>query len=143
MDDRVLKDLGPDERKPLAILARHGRDGRAITTTSLPALAGFGLDRRRLSDAIRKLAARGDHTGRRPLHRRAGGLPARAAAAGYRGGVSLHKGTWGSTSRRGRRKEKSGVKRLPHSELVSETAPSNLACQTAAHAENLLFLSKL
>jgi pimeloyl-ACP methyl ester carboxylesterase len=59
MDDRVLADLGPDERKLLAIFARYGRDGRAITTASLMAHAGFGLDRKRLSEALRKLAGRG------------------------------------------------------------------------------------
>ncbi len=31
MNDRVLADLGPDERKLLAVLARYGQDGRAIT----------------------------------------------------------------------------------------------------------------
>jgi hypothetical protein len=58
MDDRVLA-LGPDERKLLAIFARYGRDGRAITTASLMAHAGFGLDRKRLSEALRKLAGNG------------------------------------------------------------------------------------
>jgi hypothetical protein len=56
--DRVLADLGPDERKLLAVFARHGRDGRAITTASLAAHAGFGLDRKRLSEALGKLAGR-------------------------------------------------------------------------------------
>jgi hypothetical protein len=59
MDDRVLADLGPDERKLLAVFARHGRDGRAITTASLAAHAGFGVDRKRLSEALGKLAGRG------------------------------------------------------------------------------------
>jgi hypothetical protein len=59
MDDGVLADLGPDERKLLGIFARYGRDGRAITTASLTAHAGFGLDRKRLSEALRKLAGRG------------------------------------------------------------------------------------
>ena len=59
MDDRVWADLGPDERKLLAIFARYGRDGRAITTASLMAHAGFGLDRKRLSEALQKLAGRG------------------------------------------------------------------------------------
>src|ERR1700747_845309 len=58
MDDRVLADLGPDERKLLAIFARYGRDGRAITTASLMAHAGFVLDRKGLSAALGKLAAR-------------------------------------------------------------------------------------
>jgi hypothetical protein len=59
MDDRALADLGPDERKLLAIFARYGRDGRAITTVSLMAHAGFGLDRKRLSETLGKLAERG------------------------------------------------------------------------------------
>jgi hypothetical protein len=58
MDDRVLADLGPDERKLLGIFARYGRDGRAITAASLTAHAGFGLNRKRLSE-LRKLAGRG------------------------------------------------------------------------------------
>ena len=82
MDDRVLADLGPDERKLLAIFARYGRDGRAITTASLMAHAGFGLDRKRLSEALGKLAGRGDHARRRrSIHRVAGGLPI---------GISIH-----------------------------------------------------
>jgi hypothetical protein len=59
MDDRVLADLAPDERKLLAVFARHGRDGRAITTGSLAARAGWRLDRKRLSEALGKLAGRG------------------------------------------------------------------------------------
>ena len=71
MDDRVLADLGPDERKLLAIFARYGRDARAITTASLTAHAGFGLDRKRLSEALRKLAGKsaraGPQTGKRGI----------------------------------------------------------------------------
>jgi hypothetical protein len=59
MDDHVLAELGPEERKLLAVFARHGRDGRAITTASLAAHAGFTLDRRRLSEALGELAGRG------------------------------------------------------------------------------------
>jgi pimeloyl-ACP methyl ester carboxylesterase len=59
MDDRVLANLGSDERKLLAVFARHGRDGRAITPASLMAHACFGLDRKRLSEALGKLAGRG------------------------------------------------------------------------------------
>jgi hypothetical protein len=86
MDDRVLANLGPDERKLLATFARYGRDGRAITTASLTAHAGFGLDRKRLSEALRKLAVEGpDHGGRgRSLYRRASGLPPSATAPGER-----------------------------------------------------------
>jgi hypothetical protein len=42
-----------DERKLLAVF------GRAITPASLMAHAGFGLDRKRLSEALGKLAGRG------------------------------------------------------------------------------------
>jgi len=78
MDDRVLADLGPDERKLLGIFARYGRDGRAITAASLTAHAGFGLNRKRLSEALRKLAGRGLVTDGAPLaYRLVRPLPAR------------------------------------------------------------------
>jgi hypothetical protein len=79
MDDQVLAELGQDERKLLAVFARHGRDGRAITTASLAVHAGLAADRKRpeYDSALRNLVARG-------LIREGGGDPFVGSPVAYR-----------------------------------------------------------
>jgi hypothetical protein len=77
MDDHPLADLNPDERNLLAVFARHGRDGRAITTVSLAVLAGLEGERTRFSRALRRLLARG-------IIKEAGGDPFAGSALAYR-----------------------------------------------------------
>jgi hypothetical protein len=77
MDDHPLADLNPDERHLLAVFARHGRDGRAITTVSLAVLGGFEGERTRFSRALRRLLARG-------IIKEAGGDPFVGSPLAYR-----------------------------------------------------------
>lgn len=77
MDDHPLADLDLDERNLLAVFARHGRDGRAITTVSLTVLGGFEGERARFSRALRRLLARG-------IIKEAGGDPFAGAPPAYR-----------------------------------------------------------
>jgi hypothetical protein len=76
MDEHPLSDLNPDERNLLAVFARHGRDGRAITTVSLTVLGGFEGERARFSRALRRLLARG-------IIKEAGGDPFVGAPLAY------------------------------------------------------------
>ena len=77
MDDHVLAELGQDERKLLAVFKRYGHDGRAITKVSLAVHAGFGGDSKRLSAALKNLAANG-------LIREGGGDPFVGSPVAYR-----------------------------------------------------------
>jgi len=77
MDDHPLAAFEPDERTLLAIFARYGRDGRALTTTSLAVHAGFAGEHQRVSRAIRRLLARG-------IIKEAGGDPFVSSPPAYR-----------------------------------------------------------
>ena len=70
MEPHPLSGLEEQERKLLAIFKRFGGDGRAITVASLAVHAG--TEARRLSVALRNLAARGfiQEAGRREFVRR-------------------------------------------------------------------------
>jgi hypothetical protein len=75
MEPHPLSGLEEQERKLLAIFKRFGGDGRAITVASLAVHAG--TEARRLSVALRNLAARG-------FIQEAGGDPFIGSPAAYR-----------------------------------------------------------
>jgi hypothetical protein len=77
MDILSLAELGETERRLLAIFVQFGRDGRALTTQSLAAIAGMAVDSKRLATALNNLAARG-------LIERGGGDPLPGSPIAFR-----------------------------------------------------------
>jgi hypothetical protein len=77
MGDLPFSELGEPERRLLAVFARYGRDGRAITVESLAAHTAMPVNSRELAGALGKLAARG-------VIRRGGGDPLPGSPVAYR-----------------------------------------------------------